>query len=233
MRIGLPEAASVCKVSMPLFGNLVHLLLQFFYTHELLTLFVALLVEEAGIPIPIPGDALLMLAGAESHKTVWSGVADIVVCSVAVFLGSSLLLRVMRRGGRALLLKYGKFVHLSPHALGRLERWFLRRGRLTIIVGRLIPGLRIPTTVTAGISGIPFTSYLTTATIAAPFWSTVIFFVGAMLGSQGPRLIGKVAGLVATAPGWLLVLSALLLLGGAGSSVLTLLRHRRYQHAAI
>jgi membrane protein DedA with SNARE-associated domain len=127
MRIGLPETVSACKVFMPLFGNLVHLLLQFFYAHELLTLFVALLVEEAGIPIPIPGDALLMLAGAESHKTVWSGVADIVVCSVAVFLGSSLLFRVMRRGGRALLLKYGKYVHLSSHALDRLERWFLQR----------------------------------------------------------------------------------------------------------
>ncbi len=37
MRIGLPETASACKVSMPLFGNLVPLLLQFFYAHELLT----------------------------------------------------------------------------------------------------------------------------------------------------------------------------------------------------
>jgi membrane-associated protein len=140
---------------MPIVGDLIHVLLHFFYTHELLTLFVALLIEEAGIPIPIPGDTLLMVAGAEPHKTIWSGVMAVAVSSLAVFLGSSLLYSVMRRGGRPFLLKYGRYLHINQRTLGRVEHWFCQHGRKTVIIGRLIPGLRLPTTIVAGISGLP------------------------------------------------------------------------------
>jgi membrane protein DedA with SNARE-associated domain len=215
---------------MHIVGDLAHVLLHFFYAHELVTLFVALLIEEAGVPLPIPGDALLMLAGAASQGLVWSDAAAIVVCSSAVFLGSSTLYSVMHRGGRPLLRRYGKYVHLSPHTLGRLECWFVRRGRVTIIVGRLIPGLRIPTTVTAGISGIPATSYLITAAIAAPVWSSMFYLLGAVLGRQGPLFTVMLAGLLHAVPRWLLVLSAVLIVVGVGGGLWELRRHRRLQH---
>lgn len=215
---------------MHIVGDLAHVLLHFFYAHELVTLFVALLIEEAGVPLPIPGDALLMLAGAASAGMVWSDAAVIVVCSSAVVLGSSTLYSIMRRGGRPLLLRYGKYVRLSPRTLGRLEYWFVRRGRATIIVGRFIPGLRIPTTVTAGISGVPAASFLITAAIAAPLWSSMFYLLGAVLGRQGPLVTVMLAGLLHAAPRWLLVLGALLILVGVGGGLWELRRRRRLQH---
>ena len=216
---------------MQIGGGLVQGLLHFFYAHELLTVFIALLIEEAGIPIPIPGDTLIMLAGAEPHKTVWSAVSVIVVCSLAVFLGSSALYSVMHHGGRPLLLKYGKYLRLTPRRLERLERWFVHRGRVTIILARFIPGLRIPTTVTAGISGIPAASYRVTVALAAPIWSLSVFLLGALIGREGPVILAFVVGILPDVPKWVLAIGVVLVLAGAGAGVWGL-RRARARHLA-
>jgi membrane protein DedA with SNARE-associated domain len=202
-------------------ANLVHVLLHFFYTHELVTLFFALLIEEAGVPIPVPGDTLLMLAGAEPHKTVWSGIAVVAVSSLAVFLGSSALYSVMHHGGRPLLLKYGKYLHINERSLGRVEGWFHRHGRKAVVVGRLVPGLRLPTTVAAGISGLTPTEWFITAAIAAPIWSAFFYLLGALLGREGPFIIAFLSDILEDIPKGLLTVSALLVIfiGLAGGAI--------------
>lgn len=75
-------------------------LLHFFDVHQLPALFVLLLLEEAGIPIPIPGDTLIMLAGTQSHtKLLRESILVVCVSCIATILGSSVLFGVMRRGG--------------------------------------------------------------------------------------------------------------------------------------
>ena len=50
--------------------DLAQVLLGLFYAHELATLFLAILIEEAGIPIPVPGDTLVMLAGTQTPHSL-------------------------------------------------------------------------------------------------------------------------------------------------------------------
>jgi membrane protein DedA with SNARE-associated domain len=196
-------------------------LLVLFHTHVLATLLVAISIEEAGIPIPIPGDSLVMLAGTQGPHTLRHALAVIGVSSVAVVLGSSLLFVVVERGGRPLLAKYGKYIMLDEEHVARMDAWFAKRGRLAIVLGRLIPGLRIPTTIIAGISGMPFYMYLLTATFAALIWSTFYFLVGDLLGRTVALLWGAVSDLLDGLPRTFLVLSVLMLAGalvlGAGT----------------
>jgi membrane protein DedA with SNARE-associated domain len=165
--------------------NLLHtasrLIWEFYRAHRYGALFFLVLVEEAGVPIPIPGDTLVMLAGLEHHKTVPYAAAVIGFSSLAVFIGSSLLFLLARRGGRPVLEKYGKYLHLNQHRLDRIERWVARRGRVALVFGRLTPGLRMPTTVMAGLSGVPYSVYAPTAAVAALFWSAFYFTLGALL----------------------------------------------------
>src|SRR6266849_9792286 len=135
------------------------LLLHFLSTHRVSALGILLLLEEAGIPIPIPGDTLVILAGAAPHKTAGYVALMLAISSVAVFIGSSILYGLARRGGRPLLEKYGKYIHLNERRLQRMEDWFKRRGMSAIILGRLIPGLRIPTTIIAGLAEVPYKVY--------------------------------------------------------------------------
>src|SRR5258707_15369391 len=75
------------------------MLFQVLSTHRLSALGILILLEEAGIPIPIPGDTLVMLAGAAPHKTVGYIVLTLTISSVAAFIGSPLLYAFVGRGG--------------------------------------------------------------------------------------------------------------------------------------
>jgi membrane protein DedA with SNARE-associated domain len=217
-----------------LLHELAHLLLGLFNAYELVTLFLAILIEEAGIPIPIPGDTLVMLAGTQTPHSLGHTLAVVGVSSLAVFLGSSALFAVVQRGGRPLLVKYGKYVLLNERRLAQMEAWFAHRGRPAIIVGRLIPGLRIPTTIMAGISGIAYSEFALTAVIAAVVWSAFYFLLGSVLGKTAPLLLALVADALDDVPRWLVVLGIVILLASAGLGATTWrihqLRLRRLRH---
>ena len=61
------------------------------------------------------------------------------ITSIAVMVRSSILFCVMQRGGRPLLVRYGRYLHLKESRLADIKRWFVRYGRWGIIVARLIP----------------------------------------------------------------------------------------------
>ena len=223
-------------------GHLIQMLTQWvlreFARRRFVILFSLVLVEEAGIPIPIPGDTLVMLAGGQAHKTLGYDVAIIGLSSLAVFLGSSILYVVSRRGGRALLAKYGKFMRLHPTRLERVEGWFQRRGRAAIIFGRLIPGLRIPTTIMAGLTNISYRVYAPTAAIAAVIWSLFYFFVGAAIQREWGVVTALVSGLLdVLSDSVVLVWIAVILLSISGASfgafhVTRRVRRRRFLERA-
>lgn len=220
---------------MRIVTNLSRLVLHFYFAHQLAALFSLVLIEEAGIPIPIPGDTLVMLAGAQRQRTIGYDIAILLSSSAAVFLGSSLLYLVMRRKGRPLLAKYGKYIRLNERRLEMLERWFVKRGRLAIVFGRLIPGLRIPTTIMAGLADVPYAVYAPTAALAAVVWSLFYFWVGVAL-QQGWQVVSAyAAGLLDDVTGsivwvWLFVL--LFVSGGTLHIGWRLWRVRAHRRAA-
>ena len=185
-------------------------LLHFFDVHQLPALFVLLLLEEAGIPIPIPGDTLIMIAGTQTHTPLLrEGILVVVVSCVATILGSSALFAVMRQGGRPFLLKYGRYIRLSPQRIARVERWLVQHGLVAIVLGRLIPGLRIVTTVVAGLSSMSYRSFLVATSIAAVIWSLAYFWVGVLFGRNAPVVLSYATGLIDYIPKWLLILTVI------------------------
>jgi membrane protein DedA with SNARE-associated domain len=181
---------------LELLQTLAHWLLTFYHAHQLPALFLLVLIEEAGIPIPIPGDTLVMIAGLQPHTTPLYDASIIAVTSLAVFIGSSILYAVMRRGGRPFVRRYGRFLHLHPDRLDRIERWFLKRGRIAIVLGRLIPGLRIPTTVIAGLSNLSYRKYAQTSAVAAVIWSSIYFYLGVLLQREVNFVVALLADLL-------------------------------------
>ncbi len=209
---------------LELIRALAQALLNFYHAHQLPALFLLVLIEEAGVPIPIPGDTLVMIAGLQPRQTLLYDVGVIAIVSSAVFIGSSTLYAVMRRGGRPFLQRYGKYLHLHPDRLDRIERWFLKRGRVAIVLGRLIPGLRIPTTVIAGLSGLSYREYAQTCAVAAVIWTAVFFYLGVLLQHEAHFIAAIVADLIdyVSTPTVYLTILLLLTIGGGGLHI-----HRR------
>src|SRR5437867_8641013 len=177
---------------MEVFGGSLHEVAVWFGAHGPLGLFLFLVLEEAGLPLLIPGDTLVMAAGMRTHLDPTATITILLTASLATALGSSILYWLVRRGGRPLLHRYGRYLHLTPGRVALLERWFQRHGAAAIVVGRLIPGLRTPTTVAAGLFRVPYRTFAP-STIAAGFiWTLTYFFLGALLERQW-RLLAAAA----------------------------------------
>lgn len=191
--------------------------IAFYATHELLGMFLFLLIEEAGVPLLLPGDTLIIAAGARPGHTLTSIVLVVATASAAATLGSSFLYALVRRGGRPLLVRYGRFLHLSPERVASLERRYRRHGALAIVVGRLVPGFRTPTSVMAGLFDVPYGTFAPATTLAAILWALIYFFIGTFLQNPWRELVDAFTGDIDTLAA--IVVAFVLVAGVAGAVV--------------
>ena len=94
----------------------------FLTQNGVLAAFVYLAVEEAGVPIPVPGDFLMLTLGVRAREggiSLWQVIAAMEAGTV---LGSSLLYWLARHGGRSVIERYGPFIGIGPAQLDRAEQ---------------------------------------------------------------------------------------------------------------
>ena len=157
--------------------------------HAEWALFLVLLLEESGIPLPLPGDLVMMLAGVRVAQGRTHPLLAILLMESATLIGSSGLYWLARRGGRPVLYRYGKFLHLELDKLERAEDFLHRHGRLAIVAGRVLPGLRIPTTLAAGVFGVPYWTFLPPLAVGSSIYILFFFCVGLVAGPGVVRAI--------------------------------------------
>lgn len=197
--------------------------LQFLEAHAQLALFLWLLLEEAGLPMPIPGDLVILAAGARIGRGQMNLAVAVVLVEAATLLGASCLYWVARRGGRSVLYRYGKYLHLDADRLAYAEDFMRRRGFLAIVVGRVVPGLRITSTVTAGALGVPYRVFVPACLIGS---NNLLFLLLGIFA--GPRILDAIQG-VRFSVRFVMVLAGLALLVAA---YLTIRRRAHLTHAA-
>ena len=159
----------------------------FLVQHGVLAAFVYLALEESGLPIPVPGDFLMLALGARAREggiVLWQVIAAM---EAGTILGSSLLYLLARRGGRGVVERYGPFIGIGPAQLDRAERHLQRHGVIAVVLGRLLPGLRVVTAIACGIFRVPYRVFLPAMSLGS-----LIYIVGyTMLGYfAGPAVLG-------------------------------------------
>ena len=87
-------------------------------------------------------------------------------------------------GGRPLLDRYGRWLHLGPEQLGRAEAWFDRYDDWAVLVGRVTPVVRSFVSIPAGIFRVPFGRYVVLTLIGSAIWCFGLAGVGWALGSS-------------------------------------------------
>src|SRR5882724_1234168 len=109
--------------------------------HGYLTVGVALLLENAGLPVP--GETILLLASFLAYSEHRLSLPLIILTGViAATLGDNLGFAIGYYGGRRLLDRYQKTLHIRPAVIARGEELFARYGAATIFVARFIAGMR-------------------------------------------------------------------------------------------
>jgi membrane protein DedA with SNARE-associated domain len=91
------------------------------------------------------------------------------------------------RGGRPLLERHGRWLHLGPERLERAERWFDRWGNVGVLIGRLTPLVRSFVSIPAGVFEMRLAPYSLLTLIGSAIWAFAIAGAGYGLGSSYER----------------------------------------------
>ena len=150
-----------------LWAALSHSVRALLETHPLWAIAAILFVEELGIPSPLPSDVLMLLAGVQARAGTFPLWVALLVQEAATMAGTTGLFLFSRRFGRAAVARYGWLLHLGPASLARAEAALQRSGGRAILLGRLVPGLRIVTPIAADVCGTPLRQFLPAVAVGA------------------------------------------------------------------
>ena len=163
-------------------------LLQRFMSHGFAAIWLAVVLEDIGVPLPVPADILAILAGAAAaHSLVLLGQRWLLLV-LASTLGSSGLYALVRHGGRPLVARVGAYVHLAPGHLAQAEARLQAAGWRGLALGCGLPGLRYVTRIACGLLGVPYRHFLLAHLAGSAVYMAVFLGLGA---GFGPHIAGK------------------------------------------
>jgi membrane protein DedA with SNARE-associated domain len=148
---------------------------------------VALMAVDA--VIPAGGELVMLIGGALSAGAITGGpgpsLASVIAAgTLGYLLGSIAGWAIGRAGGRALVERHGRWLHLGPDRLARAERWFHRYGSAFVLLGRLVPLVRSFVSIPAGVLAFPFGAYVLLSGAASLVWCLGFGLAGHALGTN-------------------------------------------------
>jgi membrane protein DedA with SNARE-associated domain len=155
-----------------------------------------ILVKEAGIPIPIPGDLLVIGAGATLAGNLPAAGSVLAVLLLAGFIGATVQFLLLRGALRRPILKALARLGISEERIRGLADRFSSGGFGSIGLTRMTPGLRIAVIPAAAIAGIPYLVFLAGIVIGNGVFVTAHFGLGFALGAYAQDLVMRFGGIV-------------------------------------
>jgi len=172
-------------------------------------IFAAMLLENAGLPLP--GETVTLLGGyaAGSGQLQLLGVMG--AAAAGAILGDNLGYWVGRRAGWPLILRVGRLLGQSPEQLERLRLGFQRHAGKSVLLGRFVAVLRVVAGPMAGAVHMPYGRFLVCNTAGALLWAGTMVGL-AWLGGRWVPLHTMVRGVVEFGLGALLLLALIVFL---------------------
>jgi membrane protein DedA with SNARE-associated domain len=132
----------------------------------------------------VPGETILIAGAIYAGAGRLNIVALGVVAFVAAVTGDNIGFAIGHFGGRALALRFGKYVFLTEERLDKAERFFDRRGSIVITFARFVEGLRQANGIIAGITGMHWLRFLVFNAIGAALWVGTWVTIGYFAGNN-------------------------------------------------
>jgi membrane protein DedA with SNARE-associated domain len=163
--------------------------------HAVLAVFVLMAIDAL---LPVGGELIMLYAGvlaagavaghdaAFLGSTLSTGLETYLVLALAgslgYLVGSLVGWEIGRRGGRPLIERRGRWLHLGPERLARAERWFDRWGSWAVLLGRITPLVRSFISIPAGIFRVPLGRYTVLTLLGSMVWCFAFAGAGWALG---------------------------------------------------
>lgn len=171
------------------------------------SIFVGVMLDNAGFPIP--GELILILTGYMVERGAFAFAPAVAVAAAGALLSDSAWYFAGRWGSRRFIKWYCRLSFGSGGCIEKTERNLRRFGAPSLIYARFIPGFRTFAAPMAGMSGVPYLSFLLFDGIGAALWAILGVGTGVVFSREIPALLAHVDG--ARVPLLLLVATTMLL----------------------
>jgi membrane protein DedA with SNARE-associated domain len=143
---------------------------------------VAALITLEDFGVPAPGETVLIAAAVYAGAGRLNIIAVAALALAAAVAGDNIGYVIGRFGGRALVLRFGRYVFLIGRRLDVAERFFTRHGGKVVTIARFVEGLRQANGIIAGITGMAWPRFLvfniTGAALWVALWSSLGYAAG-------------------------------------------------------
>lgn len=181
---------------------------HFITHHGLPLLFVVIMLESFGIPLP--GETALIAFGVLASQGNYSIAWVIVIAAAAAIIGDNLGYWIIGRwGGRRLFERWGPLKRYTENLLPRAEEIMQRHGGKTVFFGRFIAILRFTAAWLAGLARMEWWRFLFWNAAGGIIWATAVGLVAFYSGKaaadaiQRYGLFAAVGLVVILVAGWL------------------------------
>lgn len=159
----------------------------FSWTSSYLGVFVLMAMESS--ILPVPSELVIPAAAYEASQGRLDVVGVVLAGTLGSYCGASIMYGASRWLGRPLMMRYGKFVFVSPAKLERAERFLARYERGGVFFARLLPVVRHLIGIPAGIVRMPFGPYSLMTILGSAVWCSVLAWFGQSVLGAEPELI--------------------------------------------
>jgi membrane protein DedA with SNARE-associated domain len=139
-------------------------------------------LEDFGIPVP--GETILIAAAVYAGAGRLNIFVVGLIAILAAIVGDNLGYAIGYFGGRALVLRFGKYVRLTSERLDKAEGFFQRYGGVVVVVARFIEGLRQANGIVAGTVRMAWPRFLAFNALGATLWVGVWASIGYLAGGN-------------------------------------------------
>ena len=156
---------------------------------------VVLMAMESSI-FPVPSEIVIPPAAflAAQGKLSFGGV--VLAGTLGSYLGSAITYWASRLIGRPLIVKYGRFVLLSPKKLEQAEHWLVRYEAGGVFFARLLPVIRHLISIPAGIVRMNFGLFSFVTLAGSALWCWILAYLGDKAFRMEPELLTSPEALV-------------------------------------
>lgn len=146
---------------------------------------VALLVLVENIVPPIPSEVVLPFAGALVADGHFTFVGVLAASTAGSVLGAVVLYELGRRvGPQRVAAGLAKVPLVRRSDVDEAAEWFRRHGRVAVLSGRLVPGVRSVISIPAGAQRMPRGQFLLLTTLGTAGWNALLIGAGLLLGQR-------------------------------------------------
>ncbi|MBF0582713.1 MAG: DedA family protein [Magnetococcales bacterium] len=157
-----------------------------------------LMAAESSI-LPVPSELVMIPAGYLIAQGTLQPGGVVLASTLGSLFGSLASYALAFWLGRPLLLRFGKYLLITPHHLQQTEAFVARHGEISIFTGRFIPVVRHLVSMPAGLARMRLTPFILYTGVGATLWNMVLLLLGFLLREQQSWLEAHLSWVVAAA----------------------------------